>query len=77
VCRFCVAVEAYGEIPRDEDQDGHEGVPRELDEDVGENKNLPGIYFCWAFTGFVEGALGYKVGEDLGNEVGRHSSILI
>lgn len=62
---LCVSIEADGVVPADEDEDGHECVPGELDEDVGEHEDGPGVGLCGSFAGFVERALGDEVGEHL------------
>ena len=64
-----VAVHADGVVEGEEDDDGHEGVPGEFDDDVGEHEDLPRVGFRGAFAGLVEGALGDEVGEDLLHEL--------
>lgn len=69
VAGFRVAVEADGVVPCDEDEEAGEGVPGQLDDDVGEHEGAPGVGFRRPFARFVEGPLGDEVGHDLLDEL--------
>jgi hypothetical protein len=40
---FCVLEKSNRVIPAYEDENTHQGIPWNLDNDIGENKDLPGI----------------------------------
>jgi hypothetical protein len=44
-------------VVRTEDQNSQDNVVRDLDNDIGQDKGLPGVRFAWSFTDFVERAL--------------------
>lgn len=58
---FGVLLEADWVIDADEHEDGHETVPGDLGEDLGEHEDFPAVGLGGAFADFVEGALGDKV----------------
>ena len=64
-----VAVHADRVVEGEVDDGGHEGVPGEFDDDVGEHEDLPGVSFRGPLARFVEGPLGDKVGEHLLEEL--------
>ena len=71
ICLYRILAETDGVIPAHKDEHSHEGVPRDLDKDVGQNEDFPGIGLGGTFSDFVKGALGDKVWHDLLAKVGE------
>ncbi|TFA97843.1 hypothetical protein CCMA1212_010383 [Trichoderma ghanense] len=60
-CRGGVLVEADGVVDADEHDDGHERVPRDLGDDLGQHEDLPAVRLGRPLADLVERALDHKV----------------
>ena len=68
---YGVVVQANGVVPAEEDEDAHQGVPREFDDDVGDDEDLPGVRLGGPLTHFVQRSLRDEVGHDLLDQVSK------
>lgn len=64
-----VVVQPDGVVPGEEDEHGHERIPGQLDDNVGDHECLPAIRLARALAHLVEGALGDEVRHDLLHEL--------
>jgi hypothetical protein len=64
-----VLLQADGVVEADEDDDGHESVPREFDSDVGDHESLPRVGSAGALANLVQGTLCYEMRHDLLTEL--------
>jgi hypothetical protein len=52
-------------VPTKVHDDRHEGVPEELNDDIGEDKHVPSVNLGWALASFEKIALVDECGHDL------------
>ena len=67
-----VLVETDGVVEAEKDNNGHEAVPGQFDDDVGEHEGLPAVSFAGSFANFVESALCNKVRHYLLHELAEN-----
>lgn len=48
-----VLVESNGVVPAEEDEHGHQTVPRQFDDDVGNHEDLPAVGLCRSLSHFI------------------------
>ena len=70
--RYCVLVHTNGIIPTEEDDNGHERLPRNLNKNIRQHESFPGVCLCRAFADFVESTLSDEVGHDLLDKLSKN-----
>ena len=69
MCPFGVVLHADRVVERDKREDGHEGLPWKLGDDVSSHERLPRVRFGGTFTRLVQSALSDECWHDLLDEI--------
>lgn len=66
---YGILVQADGVVPAEEDNYRHEGIPGQLDDDIGHDEDFPRVRLGRTFTDFVQGPLHDEVRHSLLHDV--------